>query len=96
MSALGNGDDVVDTRRQRMRIFVGKIHRLAADTAHRLGCVDLLLVALKGQAVGAVLVGPVLVLGHRGAPWWKGERGNKKARRRGAVGEMVIKFGLKN
>lgn len=83
--ALGNGDDVVDARRQRMRIFVGEIHRLATYTAHRLGGVDLLLVTLKSQAVGAILVGPVLVLGHRGTPWRKGERGNKKTRRGGRV-----------
>lgn len=51
-----------------MGVFVGEVHRLAADAAHRLGGEDLLFVSLKGQAVGAVVVGTVAGGGHGRGP----------------------------
>ena len=59
MSTLGHGDNMIDARRKRMRVLHPKFHRLAADSAHGLGCIYLLFVPLKGQAVGTVFVGPV-------------------------------------
>jgi hypothetical protein len=63
VAALCHGYDMVNTRGQRMRIPLGEIDRLAADTTTGLRCVYSFLVPVKGLAVGAVFVRSVAFVG---------------------------------
>ena len=62
VAALCHGYDMINTRGQWMRIPLGEVNRLAADTTTGLRCVYLLFVPVKGKAVGAVFVRSVALI----------------------------------
>ncbi len=59
---------MVNTRGQRVRILLGEINRLAADTTTGLCCVYSFLVPVKGLAVGAVFIRSVALGCHAITP----------------------------
>lgn len=63
MPALGHGNDVVDARRKRMRKLAAEIHRFAADAAHGLCSIDLLLLRSKARRCVPSRSGRVTVFG---------------------------------
>ena len=63
MAALCNWDDVVNAWGKRMGITQALVHRLTADTTHRLCGHDLCFIPLIGQAVSAVFIRPVALAG---------------------------------
>ena len=72
MTALTDGDDMVDAGRERVRKFERKIHRLTADAADLLRGVYLLLVRFKLRPLSAVVVGSEVgscpgLVGHGGS-----------------------------
>ena len=54
-----NGDNVIDARRQWMRISKRKINRLSTNSANGLCCINLLFISFKCKTVCPVLVRPV-------------------------------------
>lgn len=58
MTSPRYGDDVVDTRRQRVRKFLLEVYRLATDTAVFLRSVYFFLVRLELPSLCTIMVGP--------------------------------------
>lgn len=59
---------MVNTRRQRVRIFHIEVDRSAADPAHRLRCIYFLLSPLECKPMGAIFVGSVSLPLHNTTP----------------------------
>ena len=64
VSAFGDWNDMINARRQRMRITQVLINWFAADAADSLRRIDCLLVALECKAVRSILVWPVTLVRH--------------------------------
>ena len=63
VSALGDWNDMINTRRQRMRILHGEVHRQSAYSADRLGGIYTLLISVVCGSVCPALIGSFLCPG---------------------------------